>query len=490
MRDAIARDSSDADAWYGYADALWHHRVDGWGTPKTVANWTRALRAFKRTLAIDSTYFLAYAHTLDLLNQAASPNGSLMLESDSLWLVDSAVRHRPEVVARLAASRERAFTEALRVGRGWTRAAPSPTAYRGLYYLFMNRRLADSAVALMQESAARPEARSARTPFMLAMAEGMVRPASALPLLRRALREVKPEQLSAEGGHDVVEMLLSSGRSAALAGSLRDTDSLAALATRVVRATPGPQRDMARLPRWWALGVRAGGGVPYASLRAPLDSMIGEADRLPGDAGQQRRKMMSAGLYTVYLATRDARYLATYQRWSAGQPAFGEVEALQALVRGDEARARSLAAKFPSADSMRAARAPLNAVRWVARAQVLEQLGDARGAIAMYAVLDPALFTTMGIADPAASLYARSYLRRAALHETLGEQPAAEQAWRQVPGAHRGCRSRDRGASSRGHARTRTGGGRTRCHLAGPFVIDVALAGCASATGVAAALAT
>ena len=33
---AVARDSGDAESWYGLADAYWHHRVDGWGKPRTI----------------------------------------------------------------------------------------------------------------------------------------------------------------------------------------------------------------------------------------------------------------------------------------------------------------------------------------------------------------------------------------------------------------------------------------------------------------------
>ncbi|HEX7979102.1 MAG TPA: protein kinase, partial [Gemmatimonadaceae bacterium] len=66
---AIARDSSDAESWYGLGDAYWHHKPDGWGHPATVQNWTRALRAFERTLDRDSTFYLAYSHKIDIYRQ-------------------------------------------------------------------------------------------------------------------------------------------------------------------------------------------------------------------------------------------------------------------------------------------------------------------------------------------------------------------------------------------------------------------------------------
>ena len=54
----IARDPGDADAWYGLGEAWFH---DTAGSDQSPA-WTHAIRAFRRTLALDPEYALAYEH--------------------------------------------------------------------------------------------------------------------------------------------------------------------------------------------------------------------------------------------------------------------------------------------------------------------------------------------------------------------------------------------------------------------------------------------
>ena len=460
---AIARDSSDADAWYGYADALWHHRVDGWGTPATVANWDRAYRAFQRTLAIDSTYYLAYAHTLDALRQASGQVPGLMLQGDSLVLVDSVARTRPEVAARLAAARDRAFRRAVEIGRAWTRAAPSPMAYRTLFYVYVGNRMPDSGVAILRESARRPESRSPRLPFMIAAAQSLTQPDSGLATLREGLRTTDARQLAAEGGSDLLEILLAAGRAAAFAGSVRDADSVASLATRAATPPPALGRRIDPLPKWWAFSVRVGASEPTAALRRQVDSAIADMERMPGDLARQRRQIQAAaGLYTIALVTHDPRHLAALKRWRTGQPPFAELDALVALAAGDTATARALAATFPSADSARAAKATVNTVRWVARAQVLEQLGDATRAIAMLDAIEPDRMSSMGYADPAPALYPRSFLSRGALYERLGQRPQAADAYRRYLAMTSNADSAAeplRRAASAGLARTGDAGG-------------------------------
>ena len=69
-------------------------------------------------------------------------------------------------------------------------------------------------------------------------------------------------------------------------------------------------------------------------------------------------------------------------------------------------------------------------MRWIARAQVLEELGDLRGAVANYEVLDPTRFTSFGRIDPMLPLYARSFLARGRVYEQLGDREKAVAAYR------------------------------------------------------------
>ena len=138
-RAAIARDSGDAESWYGLGDAYWHHKPDGGVAPTTVHNWTRALHAFQRTLDLDSTFYLAYAHKIDIYRQAAGQTYNILLEGESLRIVDSAAMQRPQVVAQLKAAQQAAYHLALRDARAWIAAAPATSAYLQLALIYFGQ---------------------------------------------------------------------------------------------------------------------------------------------------------------------------------------------------------------------------------------------------------------------------------------------------------------------------------------------------------------
>jgi tetratricopeptide (TPR) repeat protein len=107
-----------------------------------------------------------------------------------------------------------------------------------------------------------------------------------------------------------------------------------------------------------------------------------------------------------------------------------ELDALEALDRGDTTRARELARGFVSADSARAkAGGIVSATRLVARAEVYTALGDLRRALATYESLEPSRIGDGGFLEPAMALWARSYLARGRIHEQLGERAAAAAAY-------------------------------------------------------------
>jgi TolB-like protein len=418
----IARDSGDAEAWYGLGDAYWHHQPDGWGSPATVKNWTRALRAFNRTLALDSTFYLAYAHKIDLYRQAAGRVPNMLLEGDSVRLLDSATLRRVGGPGgSLRQHQQRAYEEALRDARLWTRATPSPQAYQAVASVLLEHGFPDSAVAMLEEERATHGIRSAKLPFAIAMLQSYTDPHKAAATLHDALQRADAKALAREGGGDLMEILLGSGRGAALTGHLADVDALAKLTTEVT-SSPAAVSTQALLPKWWALGVRVAAGVPAARWRPAIDSQAAVIDQLPPDLGYLRQQA-AAGMYLVYLETRDPRDLATMRRWRGPRALpWPELEALAALDRREPAAAGRLAQSFPSADSMRAIRGGISPVRWYARARVLEELGELPRALVLYEQLQPRIFSAYGPADPAWPLSARATLAAARIHEKLGHR--------------------------------------------------------------------
>ena len=429
---AIARDSGDAEGWYGLGDAYWHHKPDGWGHPATVQNWTRALRAFERTLDLDSTFYLAYAHKIDIYRQAAGQTGNILLEGDSLRVIDPAALQRPPVAAQLKTAQHEAYELALRDARAWIAAAPATSAYVQLALIYFGQGHADSAAAVLRESMTRPETHGAQTPFQIAYADTRVDPRAGLRSLRQALRTADVRGLEDDGSNNLMEFLFGAGASAATLGSFADVDSVAALANRTLSASSGTGLKDDPLARLWPIGVRLAAGVPPRQLAAPLATSIASLERLPAKGPTSYyRVQATSSLYVAYLATRDGRTLALLRKWRGSQPPQPELEALEALEARDTARAMQLAKNFPSADSIRALHSPIGLPRWIARAQVYEALGDLPAALAAYRVLDPKVMSSMGQADPSWPLYARSFLWRGKLFERVNDLPSAVSAYRQ-----------------------------------------------------------
>ncbi|MDF1505147.1 hypothetical protein PYV61_19520, partial [Roseisolibacter sp. H3M3-2] len=425
----VARDSADAEAWYGLGDALWHHRPGGWASAAAVVNWSAALRAFNRTLALDSSFHLAYSHKLDMYRAAAEQGSAVVLAGDSL-------RHVAGEPARLAAdpqireAKRRAAELATREARSWAAADPVPQAFLALSRAYLNVGRMDSAVAVLDTAlAAHAELRTGMLPLLRAQLVARLRPAEAPAAVRAALATVTPEGLRRQGTADLMPLVLGASAVAGMGGSARDVDAIGRVLAEAVPTVPGLAGPSRPMIDWWNLAAKLAMGVPPASLRAPLDSGIAYIDRT-GSAGPGGPQPATSVPYVAYLATRDARYLAALRRWRAGNPQpLPELDALEALARRDTARAREIARGFPSPDSMRTADAGMNPSRWVARAQVLADLGDARGALAMYEVLEPRRFAEFGLVDPGFTLYARSYLARGRLYEELGERAKAAAAY-------------------------------------------------------------
>ena len=67
-RALIRRDSTDAEAWYGLGETEFHNevvRTEG-AHPAFAGSWNTALAAFRRVLALDPSYHLAYGHIADI----------------------------------------------------------------------------------------------------------------------------------------------------------------------------------------------------------------------------------------------------------------------------------------------------------------------------------------------------------------------------------------------------------------------------------------
>jgi serine/threonine-protein kinase len=426
----IARDSGDAEAWYGLGDAYYHHRPDGFGGPRTLANLNRALRAFNRTLALDSTFHLAYSHKLDLYQQASQPQSWIVLDGDSVRVFRDSTERRAYGDARFAEAKRRAQTLAVGEARAWASADPAPTSYLALGRAYLASRRFDSAAAALKEGMDRLGARSGTLPFMRALALTRVDPVAAAEAMRQAVRTGDARAIAAQGGSGLFPMLVAASGVAGLGGNAGAVDSTIELAMSQLTYNTPPPVDPKLIFGWLGASVKVAMGVPVAAVRQQLDAGIAFADRRTDGGGMRAQNWPTP--YVLFLATRDPRYAATVRRWRGEKaPPLDELDALEALAAGDTARARASVARFPSPDSLRAVNAAVSPMRWVARAEVFTELGDPRRAAAMYEMIEPSRLSSdlTTSADPGLALLARSYLARGRVYEQLGERERAAAAY-------------------------------------------------------------
>jgi serine/threonine-protein kinase len=427
---AVARDSGDAEAWYGLGDAYYHHMTGNWSDSTTRDHWTRALAAFNRTLALDSTFHLAYSHKVGIYQQAAGPNTPLVLDGEVLRSTTDPATRAAFQGARLAAAKERARQLAVREARMWAAADPVPQAFFGVAQAYLPA-FWDSAAMATDEGVRRLGVRGAGTlafarPFILTRTDQP----RAVATVHEALQANDSASLAAAGGSDRFVMLMGAMQVAAMGGRLSDVDAAGRLAAAVQPKLNGSPTPTSVMTQWYGAATRLAAGVPPASLRPTIDGGLAGLERIPGRFGDGARRQSMMVPYVAMAALRDRKYAAMVQRWrGADTTVWPEVEAFDALLAGDTARARAAAQRFPSPDSVRAATSGINAPRWVVRAEVLAALGDTRRALAMYEVIDPKRFPDLSIFDPSPVLWARSYLARGRLYEQLGQRAEAAAAY-------------------------------------------------------------
>ena len=423
----VARTPNDAEAWYGLGDSYYHHRSSD--QRATVRNWSLAWRAFNRTLALDSSFHLAYSHKLDIEREASRLGSGLILDGDSLVLLDSTALLTISG-PRMNQLRASAKALAVRDAHAWVGADASPQAYQALVNAFIDAGFVDSAAFAVAEAQRRPVSRSPVLPYILAAAQANTDPHLALRTLRDAMTAFPAESIAASDGLDRFWYILSAGDAALASGSVADLHKLVGIATKVSPKMPGrPDLPSSLAIGVWVADAELALGLPTASTRARADSAIRFLDRMQGREAPNFRAASQSLPYVAYLATHDSSYLATLRRWGAPAGTFPEIDALAALDRGDRDEAARAVRLFPSPDSMRAVSALFNTMRWVARAEALDRLGDPRRAVTYLDVLDPVRLSRASVIDPSLALYARSILASGALYEKIGDKARAVAAY-------------------------------------------------------------
>jgi tetratricopeptide (TPR) repeat protein len=428
----LTRDQSDADAWYGLGEA-WFHDTTGMNQAPA---WTQAIRAFRRTLALDPGYALAYEHVQAMLSFAATPRPYYALVTPDSFAATEASSGRSLVdsAASLAAVR-RARLEALATARSWVNTQPTTLRAHGA--------MVDAYVASGNYGAAMAEVDRFRQtapvhpelPFVVArirFASGEVERAARD--LRGALDTVAPQDFRTyEGTPTVVGDIEAAANVFAYQGDLSSAAKTIDLADQVRREViqhPGRETEGAGREAWrrMALGELYGAtGVPTASLRQVWQSAAEAVRMAPAD--QRKHVAHSGAAAAIGLFTgpaADSSALSEY-RALTGETLTKEVRALLALSRGDSAAARRALAEPDSVQ----AKIMYASYRRPLAAQAYFLLGDYQATLRALQDFEPEALRTAGF-DARWGMVGRVRLLRAAAFEQLGRRAEARQEYQDV----------------------------------------------------------
>jgi eukaryotic-like serine/threonine-protein kinase len=426
----IGRDAGDADAWYGLGEA-WFHDTSG---VNQAPAWTQAIRAFKRTLALDPNYALAYDHIHTMLSLAATDLPFYALLPGDSFAIPRTSAGRPlmdSVTVRTAVQRAR--TEALVSARTWVASQPTTLrAHGAMVNAYVSARNFGGALSELerfrQATPLHPE-----LPFVEArirFASGDVDRAAAQ--LRSALDTAAPKDFRTyEGTPTVVMDIAAAANVFAYQGDLTNAAKALDLADQVRREVvhqSGPTGAKSEGWRRVVLGeLYAAAGTPSSALRQIWQAAAEAARMAPVDQRQHiihTGATAAIGLFTGLAA--DSTAVSELEAIS-GEPPSREVRALLAVSRGDSAAARRTLAE---PDSLGSKLMYMVYSRPYA-AQAYYLLGDYATTIRVLEDFQPSALQTGGF-DARWGILGRVRLLRGAAFERLGRRAEAREEYRQA----------------------------------------------------------
>jgi serine/threonine protein kinase/tetratricopeptide (TPR) repeat protein len=455
----IARNGGDADAWYGLGEA-WFHDTAG---KNEAPAWTQALRAFKRTLALDPNYALAYDHVQFMLSVAAATHPFYALLPDDSFAVTRTSSGRPAMDSvTIRAAVQRARTEALTSARTWVATQPTTLrAHGAMVNAYVSTGNYNGALSELerfrQATPLHPE-----MPFVEArvrFASGEIDRAAAQ--LRNALDTVASKDFRLyRGTPTVVSDIAAAANVFAYQGDLTNAAKTLDLADQV-------RREVISHPEWtgskgqgWRramLGeLYAAAGGPPAALRQIWQGAAEAARMAPAEYRKHiahSGASAAIGLFTGIAA--DTTALHELQVIS-GEPAAKEVRALLAVSRGDSAAARrTLAEPDTSAYGKHMYRGFTEPLA----AQAYYLLGEYQTTVRVLEGYQPSALQTGGF-DSGWGMLGRVRLLRGAAYERLGRRAEAREQYRQVLAQWKGAdpallpfiQQAQRGLARLGHA--------------------------------------
>lgn len=431
----VASDSLVAEGWYGLADAYFH---DSFAPGDSLADYSRRLNrsiyGFRRAIEIDSTFHLAYSHLVQQYQGLSNPQTQGMLDGDSVIILQS--REQLNAMGGLAEferRRNRARDIGLEMARGWVRADPdAPTSHLALANGYLAAGLVDSSLAVIDRALRRPElntpgVRVQRVTYRLLADQ----PLEAYADLKTFLDNTTPalfRRVAANERITAAAMALNTAAAAGNAGAVERIISFVESVDPVFPFTQTPSRDVLA---YYAAGLRT--GITGVATPADLRLLTAGTRRIgQGAEGIMAQLAATSGgvTYMAYLATRDTLFSNTVRRMpGSANVAQTDLDALEALARGDTSAARAIASRFTPPDSIKTARFGFAGLRAYARAEVLAAVGNTEWAILYLEGLAPPRFNAQGLSEPGFAVFTRSFLTRGALYEKVNQRDKAIAAY-------------------------------------------------------------
>jgi eukaryotic-like serine/threonine-protein kinase len=441
-RRLLARDSTDADAWYGLGDVTFHNT----SMADRPANWTESLRAFKRAIALDPGYYLAYEHLSQIYFTSALPKPMLaLLPGDSLTAVRyGGGRSTPDSLTLLRAG-QLARDDGLAMARNWLTSQPDNAhAQNALLRAEVVRGDQQGALASVTQFT-RPGAPTRRPdlPFVrarLQAAGGEVN--DAVKTVARALDTTRADQFDAGQlpALEAVSDVASAANILMHTGRVQMADDVLQLAAGI-RSEWNPEALWAKQVGGRSLYGQLLSANLYAAIGAPerlkpiWDAISEEARQTPKATRSQVTQYGWAAAVGLFLANpSDPTPLNQLQALGGGELP-PELLAVLAIGKGDSAEAKRLLALPDSAmpDAFKGRpvwhsfRIPVAAAAWLS-------LGQPERSLRLLERFPPSLdeLALDGQPDFRWGLAGQVRLLRAAALEKLGRTAEAASEYRQV----------------------------------------------------------
>jgi tetratricopeptide (TPR) repeat protein len=336
----------------------------------------------------------------------------------------------PTGIAKLRADAQR---RGLDIARGWVRAdgdASAPHFALATGYLASNN--ADSALAVLDRALARPTLQGPGPKLQSVMFLLLGDDPRAFVRMKEVTTNATPEAFRALPVNERMAAFSMSLNAAAAAGNGAEVNRVVDVMASVDPTFPFTRTPTREFMTWYATALQvaiAGSATP--EQRRVLT--VGTQRVSAGEEGVMAQIAATSGgvIYTGFLATRDTLFSNALRRMTpnATPTTFSDLDALEALQRGDTAKARTIAESYSHPDSVAKARLSFAGLRVVGRAEVLAAVGNLEWAARYLEALDTKRFNTSGLSEPGFPSFTRSFATRGRLYEELGNRQKALAAY-------------------------------------------------------------